>query len=154
MALDPLDRATHAARDEPVDRWPEVSAAIMAGVRSLRTPSDPIRVHTDGPPARDDDGSHTYVSSRVVVDALRRLLQRDPTHAPAGIGLRVDGDRLAAIELDLVGAYGVDLVGLASRVRGDVLVEVTRLVGADPRFTAADVAIEFVDVVEGDPNLV
>ncbi|WP_134767934.1 hypothetical protein [Nocardioides sp. 1609] len=157
MALDPLDRATHAARDEPIDRWPEVSASIMSGVRSLGTPATPILVHTDShatPDPGSTDGSRTFVSSRVVVAALRRLLQRDATHAPAGIELRTDGDRLAAVELRLVGAYGVDLVALASAVRDDVLVEVTALVGADPGFTTADVAIEFVDVVEGDPNLV
>lgn len=158
MALEPtpepLDRARRAAREEQPEGWIELSESIMSQVRSLVTPSDPILAFTGAGSARDAEGSRTYVSARVVTSALRRLLQREPTHAPDGIRLHVQDDRLTAIDLNLVCAYGVDLVALADSVRHDVLVEVERLIGPDPSLGPAAVSIDITDVVEGDPNLI
>lgn len=152
---DPLDRATRAAREEDPEGWIELSASIMSRVRSLVTPSDPILTFTDaGSSARDDQGSRTYVSTRIVSSALRRLLQREATHAPDGIRLHIEDDRLTGIDLTLVCSYGVDLVALATTVRSDALTEITRLIGPAPDLEPAAITIEIIDVVEGDPNLV
>lgn len=127
----------------------------MSRVRSLVTPSDPILAFSDaGNSTRDTQGSRTYISARLVISALRRLLQREPTHAPYGIRLQVEDDLLIGIQLTLVCSYGVDLVALATAVRHDVLGEVARLIGPNPSLGPAAVSIEITDIVEGDPNFV
>ncbi len=152
---DPLERARRAAREEQPEGWIELSESIMSRVRSLVTPSDPILAFTDaGNSTRDTEGSRTYVSARVVTSALRRLLQREPTHAPDGIRLQVEDDLLTGIQLTLVCSYGVDLVALATAVRQDVLGEIARLIGPNPNLGPATISIEITDIVEGDPNLV
>lgn len=147
LADGPLARALDAARDEQPEGWVALSAAIKERVRATVTPAHPLLVR-DLP-----DGSRTFVSTRVVTAALRVLLGQEATHAPSGIRLRLEGDRLVGVDLALVAAYGVDLVALADHVRADVLAELAGLTGV-ALLTPADVDIDVVDVVEGDPRVV
>lgn len=151
---DPLARAIGAARQETPEGWIEISESIMSRIVGMVRPSEPVLAFAaDGAAEHDADGSRTFVSARVIVDVVRRLLQSEPTHAPDGIRLHVDDGRLTGIDLSLVCAYGPDLVALADDVRRRVLAEVRALLGTDPAFTEASVAIDITDVVEGDPNL-
>lgn len=161
MAVEPrtpdvLARAVEEARRAPFDDtpqgWVELSDSIMSRVRGLVRPGDPILVHSAaGTPDQAEDGSRTYVSTRVVVDALRRVLVDEATHAPARIDLRLTDSRLRGVEIDLVAAYGVELPPLADRVRATVLDTLRGLLGPDPELDGSAITIEVVDVVVGDP---
>jgi len=151
--LDPLDRALRAARgaEQQPTGWIELSESIMSRVRGLVTPTDPILVFPGTEPGTRETEGSTFVSARIVIAALRRLLQGTPTHAPKVIDLDIDDALLTGVELKLVASYGIDLITLAARIREQVLAEVADLIG---RGLAADaVTIEIVDVTEGDPNL-
>ena len=156
MALeptDPLDRAVSAARDEPTaETWEQVSTSVMGKVRSLVRPSEPLLVHTaTGATEHDDAGSETVVQSRVLVTALRRIFAAHPTLALSDVRLEVEERRLVEVELDVVSAYGVSIPEVADQARQDVVETVRQLLGPDPAFAAASVAISVVDVVE-DPR--
>jgi hypothetical protein len=160
MAVEPgtpdaLARAVEQARREAFDAtpqgWVELSDTIMSRVRGLVRPAEPVLVLGPDGPEQDDQGSRTYVSSRVVVDALRRVLQAHPTHAPERIDLRLEDTRLRGVHLALVATYGVELRPLADEVRAEVLVTLRGLVGPDPELDAAAIEVEFVDGVPGDP---
>ncbi|EGD43760.1 hypothetical protein NBCG_01887 [Nocardioidaceae bacterium Broad-1] len=155
MALDPspLGRAVRAARaDEPAG-WVDLAESIMARVRRVVVPSEPILTFTEqGISARDEQGSATFVSARVVSAALRRLLQEHPTHAPDNIELHVDEGRLTGIDIRLVARYGVELHPLADTLRPQILDIVTTLLGPAPGIDLSAIEIEYVDVTRGDPN--
>lgn len=146
---DPLERARDLVRDTepPSESWEELSSSIMTKVREMVRPSYPILVSVD---AED----RTYVSSRVVLTTLRRMLQGQPTHAPTDIAVDVDDERLLGVRIGLAGSYGVDLVALADRVRGQVAAVLVELLGLPEDGAAGLVDITIEDVVEGDPNLV
>ncbi len=155
MALepdDPLARALAAARrTEP--GWVDVSSSVLRRVASLSRPGEPLLVHTAaGEADQDEAGSHTYLSSRILLTALRRLLQSAPTHAPTGIDLEVHERRLTGLRISLAAAYGVALPDLAEQVRSEVLAVVRDLLGPDPDLGPAQVEIAFDDVVPGDPR--
>lgn len=155
MALDPspLGRAIRAARAEEPPGWVDLAESIMARVRRVVVPSEPILTFTDqGASARDEEGSQTFVSARVVGAALRRLLQEHPTHAPDNIELHVDEGRLTGIEIRLVARFGVELHPLAETLRPPILEIVRGLLGPAPGIDLAAVEIEYVDVTRGDPN--
>ncbi|MEI7056513.1 hypothetical protein WBG06_11905 [Nocardioides sp. CCNWLW239] len=155
MALDPspLDRAVRAARaDEPAG-WVDLADSIMARVRRVVVPSEPILTFTaQGTTARDQEGSRTFVSARVITAALRRLLQEHPTHAPETIDLHVDDSRLTSIDIRLVARYGVELHPLADTLRPQILAIVREFLGPDPGIALSTIEIEYVDVTRGDPN--
>lgn len=156
MALeptDPLDRAVSAARDEPTpETWEQVSSSVMGRVRNLVRASEPLLVHTAaGATEHDDAGSETVLQSRVLVTALRRLFAAHPTLALSDVRLEVEERRLVEVELDVVSAYGVSIPDVAEQARQEVVATVRQLLGPDPDFTAASIAISVVDVVE-DPR--
>lgn len=155
MALDPspLGRAIRAARAEQPPGWVDLAGSIMSRVRAIVVPSEPILTFTaQGTPARDEQGSETYVSARVVTAALRRLLQEHPTHAPDAIDLRVDDSRLTGIDIRLVARYGVQLHPLADTLRPQILEIVEGILGPAPGLDLSSIEIEYVDVTRGDPN--
>ncbi|TQL67902.1 hypothetical protein FB381_1790 [Nocardioides albertanoniae] len=155
MALDPspLGRAIRAARAEEPDGWVDLASSIMSRVRTVVVPSEPILTFAEqSTSARDEEGSETYVSARVVTAALRRLLQEHPTHAPEAIELRVDDTRLAGIRIRLVARFGVELHPLADTLRPQILELVTDLLGPAPGIDLAAIEIDYVDVTRGDPN--
>lgn len=163
MAVEPgpatpdlLARAIEQARREPFEEtpqgWVELSDSIMRKVRTVVRPGVPLLVHApDGGVQQDERGSRTFLSARVVLDELRRVLQAEPTHAPDRIDLDIDDSRLRGVEVDLVATYGVPLLPLADRVRTEVLSVLHELLGPDPDLGPASVSVEFVDVVPGDP---
>lgn len=149
-----LDRVRQVARDEEPEGWVEVAASVMTRVRDVVVPAEPVLAFSSaGRAEQDDAGSTTHVSSRIVQAALRRVLRR-PTHAPERIDLTITDGRLVLVELRLVCSYGLDLVALADTVRGQVHDELIDLLGPDPAFTRAAVAVDIVDVVLGNPHLV
>lgn len=155
MALDPspLGRAIRAARAEEPAGWVELAGSIMSRVRAVVVPSEPILTFTEqGTPARDEQGSETFVSARVVTAALRRLLQEHPTHAPEAIDLHVDEGRLSGVDIRLVARYGVELHPLADTLRPEILEIVRGLLGPAPGLDLSAIEIEYVDVTRGDPN--
>lgn len=143
----PLDQAAELARREPVDagRWEQTASGVMARVRSSLRPGRPLRV-----PLPDDRGGATHVSERVVVAVLRQALSGDDDVAPSDLRLDVDGDRLVALHVDLVGRYGSDLPVLAERGRARVREALAGLLlgAAD----AVDVQMSVVDVTLEDPR--
>jgi hypothetical protein len=147
--MDPLERATVAARETEPSGWAVIADDVMRRARHLRRQDDPILADTR------PDGSRTIVSSRVVVDLLRDDLTQDPSYAPEDLTLTVADERLETVGVGLVAAFGVDLVAMADDVRTRVLAVLDRLL---PRLSdareqvAVDVAV--VDVVDGDPRRV
>lgn len=155
MALDPspLDRATRAARAEEPEGWVDLAESIMSRVRRVVVPSEPILTFTaQGTPSRDAEGSETFVSARVVIAALRRLLQEHPTHAPETIDLQVDDNRLTGVDIRLVARFGVELHPLADTLRPQIYAIVRELLGPAPGVDPSMIEIEYVDVTRGDPN--
>ena len=151
---DPLDRARRAAREEEPDGWIDLSQSIMSRVRSVVTPTVPVLAFsTTGETTHDDAGSQTRVSSRILNNALRRLLQQ-PTVAPVAIDLTIVAERLEAVSLSLVCSYGVDLIALADAVREAAYAEIVSVLGPDPDFSPGHIDVRISDVVIGDPNLV
>jgi len=145
--MHPLDQAVELARLEPVDagRWEDTATGVMARIRSSLRPGRPLRLLLP-----DDRGGTTYVSERVVVAALRRALSAEDDLAPSAVRLEVDGDRLTALHVDLVGRYGADLQALAERSRARVHETLAGLplAAAD----AVDVRLSVVDVTLEDPR--
>lgn len=151
---DPLARAVEIARDQPFEgspqRWTELTDGIMSRVRTMVRPSEPLRVHL--PEGSAAPGSSTWLSGRLVSDALRRHLTA-PDHAPARIDLDVADGVLRSLEVDLVASYGEPLLPLGDRLR-DELVEVLReLLGPAPELDASRVVLTFTDVVDGAADL-
>lgn len=142
----PLARALEAARSTEPEGWAGLADAIMRRVGALTVPAYPLVVRVL------PDGSRTSVSTRAVQTALRVALSQSPTHAPSGIRLELDGDRIVGAEVALVASYGLDLVALADEVRPLVAAEITGLTG-QPLALAA-VTVDVVDVVDGDPRVV
>lgn len=142
---DPLRRARDLVRAETPTDWQSVSDAVRARMRSVVSPAEPIRVVGAG----DEHGSVTRISSRVLRARLRHLLQARPTHAPLSIRLTIEDERLVAIEIELVNAYGHDLEPLVATLRAEVRALAEELVGEAPE----RVDIHVADVVEGDPNI-
>ncbi|MEO9323181.1 hypothetical protein ABFT23_06790 [Nocardioides sp. C4-1] len=154
---DPLRRALEAAKaqDSP-DDWVVVASTVRERVAALgrAAPTEPLLVRdAGGDLVHDEHGSRAVVSSRAVLSALRRLLLTAPTHAPDGIRLHVDDGELTGVDVSLVGAYGLDLVALAGDVRSQVVEVVTALIGPGGPFGPAQVQIDVVDVVVGDPRV-
>ncbi|VXC02291.1 hypothetical protein [Nocardioides sp. AX2bis] len=150
---DPVVRATRELRrraeaDEAPEGWPAVERTVRQRVRSTVAPADPVLVLG----VRDDRGSRTYVSSRVLEASLRRLLRRAPTHAPDRITLRVEDERPSLVEVALTCAYGTDLRALAEEVRSDARALLAETVGVGP--VPVPVTVDVVDVVAGDPRRV
>lgn len=155
MALEPspLDRALRAARADQPAGWVDLAESIMSRVRAIVVPSEPILTFTEqGASARDEEGSQTFVSARVLTAALRRLLQEHPTHAPEAIDLQVDDGRLSRVDIRLVARFGVELHPLADTLRPQILAIVRGLLGPDPDIGLSAIQIEYVDVTRGNPN--
>ncbi|MFE6649997.1 hypothetical protein ACFVJS_25795 [Nocardioides sp. NPDC057772] len=155
MALDPspLGRAIRAARTDEPAGWVDLAESIMSRVRRVVVPSEPILTFTEqGTSTRDEEGSETFVSARVLTAALRRLLQAHPTHAPEAIELHVDEGGLTGIDIRLVARYGVELHPLADNLRPQILDIARDLLGPAPGLDLSVIEIEYVDVTRGDPN--
>lgn len=143
----PLTRALDAARATEPPGWGALADTIMRRVGELTTPAYPLAVRVL------PDGSRTSVSTRALQTALRVVLSTEPTHAPSGIRLELEDDRVVGVEIAVVAAYGVDLVALAERLRPVVIDEVASLTGQPPLPPVA-VTVDVVDVVDGDPRVV
>ncbi|KRF00805.1 hypothetical protein ASG88_10255 [Nocardioides sp. Soil777] len=151
---DPLDRAREAARHDEPAGWIELSGSIMSRVRATVAPSEPILAFGhDGATERDDAGSRTWVSARILTTALRRAL-REPTLAPEAIDLVIEDERLRRVEVTLVCSYGIDLRAQAEVARDEVHAVVLGILGPDPEFTRGSIDIVVSDVVVGDPHVV
>ncbi|UAL28881.1 hypothetical protein K8W59_13785 [Nocardioides rotundus] len=149
---DPLERATQAARESSPHGWTQLSESIMGKVRTLASPGQPLLSYSaSGSPAHDEAGSQVRVSSRVVVAGVRRALQ-DPSYVLADVSLHVDDQRLIGVDLDLVCAYGIELLAAAADARARAVDAVRSLLGPVPDFGPAQVEVRIVDVVQGDPR--
>lgn len=141
---DPVARARDLAREQDSERWSALSERIREQARSITRPAEPMLVSTAG------DGARTRVSSRIVTARLRRLLQRQATHAPAAIDLVITDERLVEVSVDLVCSFGPDLHLLAEQVRDEIRGALHELADLEPE----RVDIRVVDVVDGDPRVV
>jgi uncharacterized alkaline shock family protein YloU len=153
---DPLERATQALRDEPEPQpdWPQVSNRIKGRVRSLVRPAPALlTVGADGDPSRDEVGSRTWVSGRVLVSMVRERIRQEGA-VPRDVDLDVVDDRCRSVRVDLVCSYGTDLVALGEQVRADVHELLLDLLGPDPeRDDVEAVQVSVVDVVVGDARV-
>ena len=146
---EPLARALDLARRaDPA--WPEVRSAALRRIRSLATPGEPVLLRDgDGSPEHDPAGSRSYVSTRVLTAALRRVLTVSPTHSPSAVHLAVEGGLLERVDIELVVSYGTPLAALAEQVHHDVRAELARLLGAGA-VVPGTIGVTVVDVVPGD----
>ncbi|NNG38523.1 hypothetical protein HJ588_04435 [Flexivirga sp. ID2601S] len=129
-ADDPLARATAAMKrsEEPV--WAgDQRAHVLRRVRSAVTPAE--LVTTDGAGDHDADGSTTSVSTRVLRRLLREGLPADDSSALDRLTFTVDGGRLTALGLRLVGVYGHDLRRAAETRRERARAILADLLGYD-----------------------
>lgn len=145
-ADDPLDKAVRALRRTSHPGWIELPEQIMATVRSMVLHDEPILTFPTDPPA---DGSRTWVSSRVVTTALRlHVGERDM--ALSDVSLTLDQDRLARVDLETVGSYGVDLIAAGAGVIARARSALDDLGLGDPH-RGYEIFVRVVDVVVGDP---
>lgn len=153
---DPLTRAVAIAKEEPFEgspqRWAELTDGIMSTVRLMVRPSEPLRVHLPDSSGALTPGSDTWISGRVVSDALRRRLTA-PDHAPARIDLEVDDGEVRSLEVDLVASYGEPLLALGDRLRGELVEVLRELLGPAPGLDASLVTLTITDVVDGEADL-
>lgn len=150
---DLVERATRrlAETDEP--GWVDLPGPIMSRIRSLVIPSIAVAVHSpDGYAVHDDRGSRTWVSGRLLTNAIRRALQH-PAYAPSNLTLELDGDRCTRVAVELIASYGQDLNKIAQRARATAQEVVAEVLGPDPD-GSVPVDVELVDIIEGDPRLV
>lgn len=149
---DPLERATRAARASSPHGWTELSDSIMGKVRLIVAAGQPLVAYSpSGSPVHDDAGSTVLVSSRAVTAAVRRALQ-EPSYVLDGVSLHADDQRLVAIDLELVCAYGTDLMADAADARTRTLDAVLALLGPVPGLGPGQVEVRITDVVQGDPR--
>ena len=102
----------------------------------------------DGQAERDAQGSRTFVSSRVVRDALRQALTTGAVE-PVSIDLKVEEDHLVHLDLDLVATYAQDLREVGAWARGEAARILTEQLGPLPSFDAdadADLTITITDL--------
>jgi hypothetical protein len=151
---DPVQRAVDSAKAQDVPaEWPALSTSIRDRVRGLTAPAQPVLVRAaDGSPVHDRSGSRTFVSSRVLLAAVRLALQSEPTHAPSGIAIEIEDDELVGVEVAVVATYGLDLVELGAAVRARVAAVLDDLVGPPAPGAGRPVDVTVVDVVLGDPR--
>lgn len=161
MALepsDPLERATRALRQDEEEaqepRWLELSESIMTRVRGISWPAARVLASDpEGRSDRDTQGSRTYVSSRVVRDALRRALTTSQVE-PKDIDLRVVDDHLQRLDLELVATYAQDLQEVGHWARGEALRVLDEQLGPLPDLDPdADVSITITDLHDDDARL-
>ncbi|MCL8252484.1 hypothetical protein AERO_13920 [Aeromicrobium fastidiosum] len=150
---DPLERATIALRDETETGWVEVSQSVMDRVRTLVTPASAVISFTDdGRAERGARGSVVRVSGRILAPRLRDAVDT-PDRAADSVDIEVDDDRCTAIRIALVCRYGLDLQAEGRAARTAAAAVVRELLGHDPDFDPErDIAIDVVDVVDGDPH--
>lgn len=149
---DPLERATRAARASSPHGWTELSDSIMGKVRLIASPGQPLLSYSrSGAPSHDDAGSAVRVSSRVVTAAVRRALQ-EPSYVLDDVRLHAEDQRLVAVDLELVCAYGTDLMADAADARARAVDAIGSLLGPVPGFGPAQVEVRITDVVQGDPR--
>lgn len=147
---DPLDRAIDAARTDghSPDQagWPELAESTRERVRRIVRPGEPVEaVHDRAGGA--DDGSRTFVSTRVIVPALRAGIE-GPDVAVDRVRLDVEDTVLRSVRIDVVARWDEHLPSLGDRViaiAGEVL---TELLG--PR--AVPVTVHVVDLTVEDPR--
>ncbi len=150
---DPLERATTALRGEPETGWIEVSQSVMDRVRTLVTPASAVIAFDDqGRSERGVRGSVVRVSGRILTPRLRDAVDT-PTRAADSVDVEVVDDRCTQIRISLVCSYGLDLQAEGRDARAAAASVVHELLGRDPDFDPErDIAIDVVDVVEGDPH--
>lgn len=157
MALgtpDPLERARRQLReDEEQPQWLDLSDAIMARVRGISWPAARIlTVDAEGQDLRDEHGSRTYVSGRVVRDALRRALTT-ATVEPRDIELDVEDDLLVHLDLELVATYAQDLQQVGVWARVEAVRVLAQHLGERPGFDPdTDLTVTITDLHEHEAS--
>lgn len=147
-----LAGAARALAAQPEQGWAGVSTGVVAAVRSASRRSWPVDADVSdlvvpAPPGR------VQVGDRVLRVQLGRAVGAARGCGVADVALRLDGQRLVGVDLDVVARYGQELHALAAGVRATVLVELGTLLGPDARVTAVDdVVVRIGDVSPGDPR--
>lgn len=142
--------AIHATSE--TDAWPAVSATVRDRVRRTPRLSQPVHAstHTLSGTARFAPSDRLDLSDTVVVDVLRQALHDIPGTAPHDIALTVDAGRCVGVRVDIVSAFGTDLLATAGRVRSVVGAALSEALGTLSVIVPVDVAV--VDVVVDDPS--
>ena len=154
---DLLARATTELREAPerAPTWQDISDGVVGALRTITRRSTWVvapleRGSADGRPGAPDTVS---VSDQAIATLVRRTLRALPGCAPSGLDVEVDdAGRCTGLLVEVVAAYGEDLQRLAGLVRertAAVLAEALGPVGAPP---PESVAVQVVDVTEGDPR--
>lgn len=144
-----LERAEMLARTMRPPGWSQLAQDVKAGARRVVRPDRTVVAEVKA------DGSRTMVSTRALVALLGGALRLSPQYAPADLTFRVDADRVSAVEVSLVAAFGADLASVSADVRRCVVAGAGSILAGPGVPTAALVVdVDVVDVVDGDPRTV
>lgn len=142
-----LDRATQALRRHTDRGWTVVRENALLRALSAFRPSAPVRGRTATPAGAAD----YFVAADVVVAALRESVAAVPSAAPLTITCSTDDhDRLATVTIEVLAAFDVPLLPLASAVRRVATSHLATVLGdLAPEADAVTVDIAITDVADG-----
>ncbi|WP_460868769.1 hypothetical protein [Rhodococcus aerolatus] len=154
---DLLARATAELRQAPEKEptWQDVSESVVTALRSVTRRSTWVTAGL-GPRPRAAGGTAAGVTDTVALSdeglavLVRRALAPVAGGAPSALDVHVDdAGRCTGLDVDVVAAYGQDLRGLVAEVRDRCAAVLRDVLGDD---AAPPVAVQVVDVTEGDPR--
>lgn len=119
---DPQDRAADLLRQHTDEGWVAIADDVLTRAMAVFRPSAPVR-------GRHADGEF-FVSSDVLVEAVRHEVEQVPLAAPTTITCTTDEDDvLVAVVVQVVVAYGAHLLTVAEDVRSRALLELREVLG-------------------------
>ncbi len=133
-STDALARATRALREEPEPGWRDVMQRVSRTVREVSRPGRPLLVD-------ESSAGELSVDQRVVVDVVRRALERVPGCRPVGVAVASSGRAVTSLQVEVWARYGDDVVAVAAAARSAVTGSLADVLGR-----ACPVDVVVVDV--------
>lgn len=154
-----LDRATAELRAAPEREptWQDISDSVVGALRAVTRRTTWVSAGLDPRSGTGLTGTGPVdtvaVSDQALAALVRHALRPVPGCDPAGLEIGVDeAGRCTGLTVEVVAAYGQDLLALAAEVRRRCTVVLLDALGEDAAPPAASVAVQVVDVTEGDPR--
>lgn len=130
-----LARATGALQDAPEPAWPAVMQRVSRTLRQVSRPGRPLLV-------ADSAAGRLLADQRVVVDVVRRALDRVPGCRPVGVAVSATGTAVTSLQVDVWVGYGEDVLVVAAAVRSAATGSLVDVLG---RAYPVDVVVVDVD---------
>gem|GEM_PF-4895174 len=134
---DALARATRALQDEPEPGWPHVMQRVSRSLRQVSRPGRPLLVG-------DSADGMLSVDERVVVDVVRRRVDRVPGCRPVGVDVGATDQVVTSLRLEVWVRYGEDVVAVAAAARSAAAGSLAEVLGHE-----CPVDVVVVDVERG-----